>query len=79
MWRLASDAERVKVQSLLGQNDVYAWCAGHIHGWRHAQVDSVNHFTCGAMAPGTLDYGNPGYLLFTFAHDSLSWQFVELN
>jgi predicted phosphodiesterase len=79
MWRLASDAERVKVQSLLERYDAYAWCAGHIHGLRHAQVDSVHHFTCGAMAPGTLHYGKPGYLLFTFAHDSLSWTFIELN
>jgi hypothetical protein len=78
MWRLASDAERVKIQSLLGRYGAFAWCAGHIHGWRHMQVDSVNHFTCGAMAQ-QLDYGNPGYLLFTFAHDSLSWEFVELD
>jgi 3',5'-cyclic AMP phosphodiesterase CpdA len=79
MWRLASDAERVKVQSLLERYGAYAWCAGHIHGWRHLQVDSVNHFTCGAMAPGALDYGRPGYLLFTFAHDSLSWEFVGME
>jgi 3',5'-cyclic AMP phosphodiesterase CpdA len=78
MWRLASDAERAKVQSLLDKYGAYAWCAGHIHGWRHMQVDSVNHFTCGAMAQ-QLDYGEPGYLLFTFAHDALSWQFVELD
>jgi hypothetical protein len=31
------------------------------------------------MAPGKLDYGNPGYLLFTFAHDSLSWEFIEIE
>ncbi|MBM3323975.1 hypothetical protein FJY69_10930 [candidate division WOR-3 bacterium] len=79
MWRLASDAERIKVQSLLERHGAYAWCAGHIHGLRHAQVGPVHHFTCGAMAPGNLDYGNPGYLLFTFAHDSLSWQFVDLD
>ena len=79
MWRLASDAERVKVQSLLEKYGAYAWCAGHIHGLRHTQVGAVHHLTCGAMAPGNLDYGNPGYLLFTFANDSLSWQFVELN
>jgi hypothetical protein len=78
MWRLASGAERVKIQSLLEKYGAYAWCAGHIHGLRHTQVDSVHYLTCGAMAPGNLDYGNPGYLLFTFAHDSLSWQFVEL-
>jgi predicted phosphodiesterase len=79
MWRLASDAERAKVQSLLERYGAYAWCAGHIHGLRHTQVDSVHHFTCGAMAPGKLDYGDPGYLLFTFAQDSLSWAFIELN
>ena len=78
-WRLASSAERAKVQSLLERYDVYAWCAGHIHGLRYMQVGAVRHFTCGAMAPGNLDYGNPGYLLFTFANDSLSWEFVELG
>jgi predicted phosphodiesterase len=78
MWRLASDAERVKVQSLLGKYGVRYWCAGHIHGMRHTQVGIVHHLTCGAMAQ-QLDYGNPGYLLFTFASDSLSWEFVELN
>jgi predicted phosphodiesterase len=78
MWRLASDAERVKVQSLLEKYGVYAWCAGHIHGLRHTQVGAVHHLICGAMAPGNLDYGNPGYLLFTVANDSLSWEFVEL-
>ncbi len=78
MWRLASDAERAKVQSLLEKYDAHYWCAGHIHGLRHTQVDAVHHLTCGAMAQ-SLDYGNPGYLLFTFARDSLSWQFIELN
>ena len=79
MWRLASDAERVKVQSLLERHEVYAWCAGHVHGLRDAQVGAVYHLTCGAMAPGRLDYGNRGYLLFTFADDSLTWEFVELD
>lgn len=78
MYRLASDAERAKVQSLLERYGVYAWCAGHTHALRHTLVDSVNHFTCGGMSP-QLDYGKPGYLLFTFAHDSLAWQFVELD
>jgi predicted phosphodiesterase len=79
MWRIASVAERAKLQNLLEKYGVYAWCAGHIHGLRHTQVGTVHHLTCGAMAPGNLDYGNPGYLLFTFAHDSLSWEFIELN
>jgi len=79
MWRLASPAERAKVQSLLERHGAYAWCAGHIHGLRHTQVGTVHHFTCGAMGPDGLDYGNPGYLLFTFAHDTLSWTFIELD
>jgi len=78
MWRLASPAERAKVQSLLQRYGAFAWCAGHIHGLRHTQVGAANHLTCGAMAP-VLDYGNPGYLLFTFVRDSLSWAFVELD
>ena len=78
MWRLASDAERAKVQSLLERNDAYAWCAGHIHGLRDTKVDGVHHLTCGAMAPGKLDYGGPGYLLFTFADNTLSYEFLEL-
>jgi len=34
----------------------------------------VNHFTVGSMPPAEaeLDHGKPGYLIFTFAHDSLS-------
>ncbi len=79
MWRLASDAERAKVQSLLEKYGAHYWCAGHIHGLRDMQVGSVHHLTCGAMAPGVLDYGNPGYLLFTSAHDSLSYEFVSLE
>lgn len=78
MYRLASDAERAKVQSLLERYGAYAWCAGHTHALRHTLVDSVHHFTCGGLSP-QLDYGKPGYLLFTFAHDSLSWQFVGLD
>jgi predicted phosphodiesterase len=78
MQRLASDAERAKVQSRLERYGAHYWCAGHIHGLRDTQVDSVHHLTCGAMAPGTLDYGSSGYLLFTFARESLSYEFVEL-
>jgi hypothetical protein len=76
--RLASPAERAKVQSLLQRFGVFAWCAGHIHGLRHIQVGTVYHLTCGAMA-SDLDYGDPGYLLLTFADDSLSWEFVDLR
>jgi hypothetical protein len=79
MWRLASSTERAKVQSMLGSHGVYAWCAGHIHGLRHVEVGGVNYLTCGAMAPGVLDYGNPGYLLFTWVRGELSWRFVGID
>ncbi|MBM3314102.1 hypothetical protein FJY70_05880 [candidate division WOR-3 bacterium] len=78
MWRMASVTERAKVQGLLAMHRAWAWCAGHMHAFRYTPVDQVRHLTCGAMAP-VLDYGDAGYLLFTFAHDSLSWQFVKLN
>lgn len=78
-WRLASTAERTKVQAMLEKYGVYAWCAGHIHGLRDTEVDGVYHLTCGAMAPGVLDYGNPGYLLFTCVRGELSWRFVEID
>ena len=31
----------------------------------------------GIMASTDNHYGNPGYVLFTWAHDSLSWERVE--
>ena len=79
MWRLASAAERAKLQSLLRDYRAYAYVAGHIHGWRYARVAGVNHFTVGTMPPtdAELDYGKPGYMIFTFAHDSLSWERVD--
>jgi len=76
MWRLASTAERHRLQSILEQNRVFAYTSGHIHGWRHTEVGGVQHFIAGTMAV-SLDYGTNGYLLFTFAGDSLSWEFVE--
>jgi 3',5'-cyclic AMP phosphodiesterase CpdA len=77
MWRMASTAERMKLQHLLQKYGVHSLVSGHIHGWRHMEVEGVNHFIVGTMAPGGLDYGTgKGYLLFTFAHDSLSWQQV---
>jgi 3',5'-cyclic AMP phosphodiesterase CpdA len=79
MWRLAGTEERMKLQSMLEKYGVYAWCAGHIHGLRDTKVDGVHHLTCGAMAPGVLDYGSPGYLLFTWAQGELTWQFVEID
>jgi predicted phosphodiesterase len=77
MWRLASATERYKLQHLLEQYGVRAYAAGHIHGWRHARIGGVDHFIAGSMAPGKLDYGTRGFLLFTYAHDSLSWSQVK--
>jgi 3',5'-cyclic AMP phosphodiesterase CpdA len=79
MWRVASTTERTKLQHLLQKYGVYALVSGHIHGWRHTVVSGVNHFVVGTMPPGGLDYGTHGYLLFTFAHDSLSWEHIEFE
>jgi hypothetical protein len=79
MWRLGSTAERTKLESMLRDYGAWAYASGHIHGWRHTEVEGVNHFICGTMAPGALDYGTPGYLLLTFAHDSLTWQKIDFE
>lgn len=76
VYRLASGPERARLQSLLQRHGVYAIVSGHIHGWRHTEIEGVHHFIIGTITDN-LDYGAPGYLLFTFAHDSLSWQHVE--
>ncbi len=76
-FRLASGTERAKLQSLLVKNRVYAFCSGHIHGWRHRQIQGVNHFIIGTISR-SLDFGLPGYLLFQLHGDSISWHFVPL-
>lgn len=73
VYRLSSATERYKLQHLLSEGNAYALVSGHIHGWRHTEIDGVNHFIAGSMAPGKLDYGGRGFLYFTFAHDSLTW------
>lgn len=78
MWRLASATERYKLQYYLTTFDVKAYVAGHIHGWRHTTIGNVEHFIS-ALAPGGMDYGTPGYVVFTFAHDSLSWERIEVQ
>ncbi len=78
IYRLASASERAKLQSLLHRQRVYAIISGHIHGWRHAVVDSVNHFVIGTITDH-LDYGKPGYLLFTVTGDSLRWQHIKFH
>ncbi len=75
--RLASTAERAKLQSLLQKNGVYAYCAGHIHGWRHREISGVHHFTVGTMSKA-LDFPPAGYLLFMFRSGSLYWEFIPL-
>lgn len=76
MYRLASTAERNKLQYLLQESGTYALVSGHIHGWRHTEIGGVHHFVAGTMALD-LDYGRNGYLLLTFAGDSLSWERVD--
>lgn len=77
--RLASGPERAKLQSLLRKHSVWAIASGHIHGWRRTEVEGVQHFITGTMQADEnhLDFGRLGYLLVTFAHDSLSWQRVD--
>ncbi|MFO7676056.1 MAG: metallophosphoesterase [bacterium] len=79
LYRLASEAERYRLSALL--RDVGAWglFSGHIHAFRASEAAGVRHITCGAMAPDPLDYGEPGYVLVTFAGDSLAWEFVRLD
>jgi hypothetical protein len=78
MWRLGSSEERYRLLSLLAKYRVHSYVAGHIHGWRHIEIDSVNLFIC-AMPAGGMDYGIPGYLLFTWALGRLSWEHVEFE
>jgi hypothetical protein len=78
MYRLSSSTEQYKLLSLLARHDVHYYVAGHIHGWRYFRIDSLNHFVA-SLAPGVMDYGRPGFLVFTWAHDSLSWEHVELD
>jgi len=78
MWRLAGPAERYKLLSLLERYKVHSYVSGHIHGWRHSRLGGLNHFIC-ALPPGGMDYGKPGYVLFTWAHDSLAWEHVEID
>ncbi|MEO0078607.1 MAG: metallophosphoesterase, partial [candidate division WOR-3 bacterium] len=79
IYRLASGPERAKLQHLLQKNKVWAIASGHIHGWRCTEVEGVRHFITGTMQTDEtrLDFGRLGYLLVTFAHDSLSWQRVD--
>jgi predicted phosphodiesterase len=76
MWRLPSGAERYKFLSLMRDHGVFALVSGHLHGFRHTTVYGTEHFIVGTMGTGALDYGEPGYLLMTWARGTLSWQYV---
>lgn len=76
MWRLSSVDERYELMSLLEQNNVYAYLAGHIHGYRETHLNQIHHFTVGSMYPYGLDYGVHGYLLFSFDHGQMSYQHI---
>jgi len=73
MFRLPGTEERAKLISLLSKHGVHSMVSGHLHGWRHTVINGTNHFISG-MPPEGMDYGNPGYVLFTWAHDSLGWE-----
>ncbi len=76
IFRLGSDAERARLLGLLARYQVYAYCAGHIHGYRHQLLGKTNHFTCGTIS-GALDFGKPGFLLFKVQGDSIGYQFIN--
>ncbi len=81
LWgRLARSSERYRLLSLLRSGRVSAYCAGHVHGFRHDRIDNLDHFVVGTMPPRIeyFDYGKPGYLLFSLVRDTLRWQRVEL-
>jgi 3',5'-cyclic AMP phosphodiesterase CpdA len=78
MWRISSSEESYKMLSLFARYDVRCFVAGHIHGWRYLRIDGLNHFVC-SLPTGTMDYGKPGYLVFTWAHDSLTWEHIEFD
>ena len=76
MFRMPGTEERAKLINLLAKHNVHSMVSGHLHGWRHTLINGTNYFIS-AMPPEGMDYGNPGYVLFTWARDSLSWERFE--
>lgn len=76
IWRLSSLEERYKLTSILDQGGIFAYLAGHIHGYKENRVARFKHFIAGSMFPKKLDYGLHGYLLFTYDHGQMSWKQV---
>jgi len=78
LYRLASEAERYRLASLLRDTGAWGLVSGHMHYFRAFESNGVRFITCGSMAP-KLDGGEPGYLLLNYAAGELSWQFVVLD
>lgn len=78
LYRLASEAERYSLSTILRDARAWGLFSGHIHAFRAAEAAGVRFITCGSMAP-TLDYGEPGYVLCTFSGNSLRWEFVPVD
>ena len=76
MFRMPSTEERAKLIDLFRRHKVHSMVSGHLHGWRYTRIEETDYFIS-AMPPEGMDYGNPGYVLFTWAHDSLSWERFE--
>ena len=76
LWRMPSSAERLKLIALMRDRGVPMLVSGHLHGFRHAIIGATEHFIVGTMGAGELDYGEPGFLLVTWARETLTWQFV---
>jgi 3',5'-cyclic AMP phosphodiesterase CpdA len=78
MFRMPSTEERAKLISLFTRYGVHSMVSGHLHGWRYTRINETNYFISAMpFGHGHMDYGNPGYVLFTWAHDSLGWERVE--
>lgn len=77
IFRLESYQERYRLTALLNKYNVYAFVAGHLHGYEYAKVGNVEHFIVGSMYPFALDLGNHGYLLFSYNNGSMSFRWVD--
>lgn len=78
IYRLESYEERFRLASILNKYGVYAYVAGHLHGFRHSQIGQVEHFIVGSMYPDSLDIGVHGYVLFSYNNGTLSWNWIPL-
>lgn len=77
-WCLASTAERYRVQHTLKAGGAFAYVSGHLHAFKHAEVEGVHHFVTGSMYPKTLNSGDPAYLLVNVRRGVPSWRRVDV-